>query len=206
MNWEKIKEILLDHRLFIAIVGLIFVISLGLLILFTIFPQKNPSINEIMEVKHDRPTVTFPLDLYVEPKLSSKYWIIKKIALDWNKATDGKIDVNPKFWDPPRPFSVDEYTNYKFYTIWLLDDGPELTNLQLKYSIIMNGTCIGKFIVIVNDMELNDDLLYISVKHEMGHLVGMEHIKAQYPALMNLGANRGNITKFDMIQVDYLYP
>jgi len=77
--------------------------------------------------------------------------------------------------------------------------------MQINFSIAANGFSGGNFIVIVDDLMYGKNLLYITLKHELGHSFGLLHIKKEYPALMNLGGNNGNITKWDIMQFEFLY-
>jgi hypothetical protein len=56
-----------------------------------------------------------------------------------------------------------------------------------------------------DESEQTKDRLYVVFSHELGHLIGCEHLKQEYKGLMNIGGNRGVITKYDLIQFDAIY-
>lgn len=204
---EKIKKILLDHTLFITSVAVMSAFILGLLIYVQFFATRSTiPIDELMEVKHYREKPTFPLKLHHSGFDVKQIKLIEKAADSWRQKTDGRLDVRLEPWDPPEPFSEIKYENYDKYTMWLLDgDDPEVVKLFIKYSITMGGLCVGHFIGIMKDPDIDDQMFLRASAHEMGHLMALEHIKENYPALMNLKA-KDAITEYDMIQVDFQYP
>lgn len=79
---------------------------------------------------------------------------------------------------------------------------PEILRLQLKTSLNADGVSKGDFIIIMNDFDSvkqDNNKLFIIVMHELGHQIGLEHIRPQYSALMNINGNDGIITDNDLL-------
>lgn len=199
--WDKIK----NNKLLVSSICFL-VISAGILTYIQFFKTKEISISELMEVEHYRPKPKFPLELYHSGFNNNQIELMQKAVDIWKMKTNGKLDVHLILWTPPEKFSEDFYENYKNYSIWLLDgNDPQVVKLFLKYSITMGGLCVGNYIGIIQDNSLTDQQFTKAVAHEIGHLMAMEHIRPEYPALMNLKA-KDAITKYDLMQVNYLYP
>lgn len=130
---------------------------------------------------------------------------IKNGINNWSKATNGRVKVNLIFdYVPEREFTRDNFEFFSKYTLWKFEhDDPHLLPLQLRYSFF-DGACVGNFIVISNSDSTKDRLFEV-FSHEFGHLWGGQHLKPEYKGILNLGANHGIITKYDLAQFEYIY-
>lgn len=67
----------------------------------------------------------------------------------------------------------------------------------------------GNFIMVIDDYleSFSEQKFRAIVMHEIGHQLALEHIKPEYPALMNLNLNMYNsqITKYDLIVLRSIY-
>jgi len=152
---------------------------------------------------------TFPIDILVSNELNSeKNEAVAQALNDWQKFSNGLITFNVTYnWVPTEPFS--EYVHNEKYpiTVWYKkNDDPILFQLQMRYSFVATGFSDGNYIVMVEHadcMSYRD--AYVIFKHEFGHVIGMEHIKKEYPALMNLKANKGALSKYDDIMLCGIY-
>lgn len=204
---RKFWSILLDHRLFMAVVGLIFIGTFAALIYGQWF-AKDPRAEDIVEYPLDRPPVAFPMELYVADEFSDKQLqLIHKAASDWESFTRGVARVKlVEHWVPEYPFDPDTYQTYSKRTLWYKKTtDPSITSLILKHGFF-DGVTKGDYIVVVEPVNvLPDTQLYIVIKHELGHLFALEHLKPQYPGLMLVGGNDGDFTHFDTIQFCHFY-
>ncbi len=214
MSQSKLVSILLDHRLFMVIVALIGVLSVGLLVYGGCRGQQtDPTVKaeDIVLYPMDRGTVEFPLEINIVDGdfNESQFATLQKAATTWSQATKGLVNIKlNKNYNPPMLFSSSNYENFGKKTMWKRSGATdnEVVKLQLKYSICADAVSVGDFIMILDDFNnLSNDKLYIVALHEWGHQLGLEHVKPQYPALMNIGGNNGEITKYDNLCLCSLY-
>lgn len=200
---KTIKKALLSHKLFLGAVIAFTAGVLGLLLYLAIRGVREPGIRDIMSGWHYRPAVVFPLTLYASGFSQEQLQELQEGADAWRRATDGKAEVKVIPWVPDDPWEDLRYQYHPKYTVWLLDgNNPRVASLFVRHSVTMGGLCKGHYIGIMKD-DAKDNLRLI-FKHELGHLMGLEHIRPEYPALMNL-KSRGSITKYDLLQFEYLY-
>jgi hypothetical protein len=203
--WTKLKSFLLNRTLFLISMGVFTVVVIGLLTYFQAMGVKKIPLDDLMEVKHYRDSVQFPLRVYCSGFNEHQMEMWAEASAAWKRADD-RLDVQFISWEPPTPFSEDFYKDFEKRTLWQLDPNDKETALMfLKYSIRTDGFAVGNFIAIVHDKELTDQQSLTMYAHELGHMVGFEHIRDAYPAMMNLTAKKA-ITKYDLMQVDYVYP
>ena len=146
-----------------------------------------------------------PLELYHSGFDSVEMRLVIKAADEWRNSTDGKINILLIPFTPPQPFSEDFYKDYEKKTLWHLNPNDKQTALLFaKYSISTDGFAVGNFVAIVRDPELDDTQFLRMMAHEFGHICGLEHIRPNYPSLMNLKA-KDAITIYDLMQVEYVY-
>jgi len=197
------KELLFNRTLFI---GFLCAFTLGVIVLLICLqfnPQIKPKANDLILYPLDKQPVNFPMVLNYDKSFFTKEQetIIKNSAIVWNKQSNGIVDIKVNSeWIAPVPFSRNAYEFFGKKTIWVIkEDNPEITKLQLQTSINADGIAIGDFIVIIKTNNITNKKLSIIALHEIGHMIGLEHIKEQYPALMNLNGNDGIFTEYDLI-------
>jgi hypothetical protein len=152
--------------------------------------------------------IDFPVDFYVTEEFTdNQIQIVKSCLNHWTVKTNGMAKINiVSHWIPENIFSDYFYSTYPKKTIWLKDWRDDLiVPLVLKYSATATGYSVDNYIIIVKDSQFNDDVLCQAVLHEVGHQMGLQHIKIQYPALMNISANNGIITKYDLAEFCFIY-
>ncbi len=205
----KIRDVIFSHSLFI---GSLIVFTLGvvaLLVYGECSPNAKPKATDIVLYPLDRPTLRFPIELNLEKEAftSQQLEIINNCTKVWKEKSNNVVDIRVnQNWKAPYAFSKNNYKDFGAKTIWLKDPNDiEVAKLELETSVNANGIAIGDFILIVKDSSLDGNKFYTIVLHELGHMVGLEHVKSQYPALMNLGANNGVITNYDLITLCYRY-
>jgi hypothetical protein len=204
----SIKDIFLNKTLFVVSI-ILFTITV-IFILINSCSTITPKANDIVLYPFDRPTLEFPIDLYLTKSVESdQVKIITKAIAAWNKQTKNGCEVNLiSNWEPPTEFNVSFYETYKYKTVWFLP----ITNDEVAKLFLTNrffdGVAIGNFILISSDGKAadDDDFFYVAFKHEFGHMMGLQHLKPEYSGIMDLGGNNGNITRYDLIQFCYLYP
>lgn len=201
----NLKEALLDRTLFLVILGAISLGILGLLI-YGQFMAENPvSQDELVEVPSSRVPAPMPLNAYHSGFSPTEVGLMMRAADAWRSATKKVVDVVLIEWEPPTPFFDDTYRAYPERTVWHLDPGSaEAALLMARYSIKTDGFAVGNYAVLLKNPELTDQQFLTAFAHELGHLVGLEHIRAAYPALMNLHA-KDAITEWDVLQVEYVF-
>lgn len=207
--FDKIRLFLWSKVIVYIIVILITIISLSLLVYLSCIPQKLPPINDVVMYELDKSkAVVFPMELYVPENefKENEITILEKATNDWYAATKGVVNIklikNAKM---PMFFSMDNYKDYPKKTIWKRNaNSEEAVKHFLKYSITASGFTIDNYILIIED-GLDDRTLYITFKHEIGHLVKLQHLNSNYEGLMLVTGNEGIITRWDLFQIDYLY-
>lgn len=167
---------------------------------------ENISVKDITLYPIEKEPRQFPVDVYVVNTftLEQKELISKSMKL-WNTVTKGKVVTNLIFdYEPERPFTRDNYEFYSKNTIWKFrHDDPVILPLQLRHGFF-DGVCIGNFIL-YSESESNKDYFNIILLHEFGHFLGLEHLKDEYKGLMHIGGNKGQFTRYDLIQFDSIY-
>lgn len=168
----------------------------------------GPSVKDIVLYPIKKQPVEFPLELYVTDQYTpAEVKSLDKACSEWKKATDGVASFNIYYpWDPPENFSEYVFLDYPKRTIWkgrTID--PNVTELIMKHGFF-DGVQKGNFILVLDDFgDISYNKLHIILKHELGHMIGLEHLRTEYMGLMHIGANQGIITKYDMIQFCSLY-
>jgi hypothetical protein len=200
-----VKRALLDSTLFIVLVTTFtgFVVAMLIYLQF-FYERKEVEVQDIMEGTWHRPTIIFPLTLHVSTDFrGDQVEMLEDAAHLWGEATRGRAAITIESWKPDGFFNDEKYQAYPLYTVWLLDgDDLEVAKLLVEHNICMVGVCKGRYIGILKDT-LPDEFVGVAL-HEMGHLMGLEHVKAEYECLMNLKSN-GKLTSYDLMQFDYLY-
>jgi hypothetical protein len=177
-------------------------------------PQ-DPLAADMVQTQTHRNTVDFPMELYLAPGLPSKYHqIIRSAITAWTEATLGVVQINLVCdWVPEVPFEPYQYMDFEKKTLWFLPPNNEhLLRMYVEVGHFFDGIAHGDFVVVPMDGALvngggliDSKALDIIVRHEIGHLLGLEHLKPQYRGLMNSGGNGGVITRNDLIQFCHLY-
>lgn len=177
-----------------------------ILFVYNCVQYENIKVKDITLYDLERPALVFPTDLYITNQFSEKDKISIRAGVDnWVKATNNRVAFNVIFdYTPERPFTRDNYEFFSKYTVWKFNHtDPLILPLQLRHGFF-DGASIGNFIVI-SESEQTKDKLYVVFSHELGHLIGCEHLKQEYKGLMNIGGNRGVITRYDLVQFDAIY-
>ena len=206
-----IRQFILNKKLFIGIVGLFSILCLVLLVMFVIFPEKKNSSDLLLE-PFDSEYVNFPLEYYINKDTFTKdeIEIIKSSGKAWELKTNHFVKINfHDDWQPTEPFSSN-YINYNKRTIWKIKSNDiTILELQLRSSIIADGFTFrnGNLIIVIDDVvfPFNKSKLFTIMVHELGHQMGLGHIKDKYPAIMNIHGNNGNITKYDLMLFNNIY-
>ena len=188
----------------------LFVFLFCISIIFSCDPKKvNPTLEEISLYEITETPRNFPIDILVTNEFNETQKKAVKDALkDWKKFTNNIVTYNVTYdWIPAEKFNENIYENNYPITVWKKKwNDPSILNLQMKHSLVADGFSIGNFMIIVEVPEnIEYRETYIVFKHEFGHTLGMEHIKDNYPALMNIGANQGSLSKYDMIMFCSMY-
>jgi len=210
-TFNKIIHFLfLDIKVFIISIICFTILTIGLLVYGSSCVKSSAlSPNDILMYPITKPPQTFPLKFHVTDEFSNnKIALFQKAASDWNIFSNGIVTMEFEFnWEPPVYFSADYYETYGKNTIWMkTGNEEEVVKLFLKYSIVGDGFTIGNFIVIINPFDkLDDKTLQIIIAHEMFHVLGGEHIKKEYPALLNPGGNGGVFTNNDKLVFCSIY-
>lgn len=201
-----------DHALFVIIVILIFVVVVGFLIYGQFF-NDGPDVEEII-VESERSRleakVEFPTTIHVVGHQTDDRMNAVHDAVDgWGTATNGVTKVKVvSGWDPPRPFNISFYDSYHVNTLWFLDPADDHVALMLVNSDgPVDGASQGNFVVVINRPRMRGALLRMTLKHELGHLFGLVHLKSQWPGLMlkDPSMNGEIIGENDLIQFCFLY-
>ncbi len=201
----NLKEALLNRTLFLVTLGAISLGILGLLIYGQFKTEETISHDELVEVPSSRTPASMPLNAYHSGFSLAEVELMTRAADAWREKTDRAVDVVLIEWEPPTPFFDDTYRAYPERTVWHLDPGSaEAALLMARYSIKTDGFAVGNYAVLLKNPELTDQQFLTAFAHELGHLVGLEHIREAYPALMNLHA-KDAITEWDVLQVGYVF-
>jgi len=158
-------------------------------------------------ISNNKQTVEFPINIKVTNEFNRHENIIIGKALDdWVDFSNGWISYNITYnWEPSIPFSNNVYKTNEFITVWKKHQYDEdILQLQVHFSMIANGFCLGAYVIIVNDVELTDRKLYNIFKHEFGHILGLSHIQGG-KALMAPNGGGGIFTEYDLIYFCQLY-
>lgn len=160
-----------------------------------------PTVQEITETESYNSIVEFPMHLYIaDPFSAAETDMMQKALDDWRKATKGVFEVYLEHgWVPPYPFD----TCYEYYdkkTLWRKNiHNQEMARLVVLHGFF-DGNVKGNMMVFdANTVTLEDNMLYIVMKHEIGHMIGLGHLKRRFTGVMNIGGNQGVFTRNDMI-------
>jgi hypothetical protein len=170
--------------------------------------NKNITFNDISEYPITKSPQTFPLNIYVSKDFNN----IQRDAIidasnDWQTFSNGIIKINLVFdWDYNVPFKINYFIHeHPYITIWKKQwNDPDLFDLQLRTSFVATGFSLGNIIILVNRDDLDYRNTYVIFAHELGHTLGLEHIKPKYPALMNLHT-KGYFSKYDKLMFCEIY-
>jgi hypothetical protein len=157
----SIKDILLNHKLFMGSVALFTIMMVVILILAT---TASPKVEDVVLDPVVKTNITFPMDLYLTDTITPvQSEIIVKALDDWNKQTKGVCKVNViKNWRPSVEFNVWFYRENQYKTVWYLP----ISNTEVAQLVANNkffdGIAPGDFILISADgMAAESDDLFI---------------------------------------------
>jgi len=169
----------------------------------------RPTINvdSIVADEPHRGTRMFPVEIYVmTPLTATQKMILRNAAEHWRLDTYGLVDI-VFIYDHQHVWSFDprKDANSDIKTFWILpDDDPGLVSVEVDIGFFSGAT--GGNFIIVPMSETADGALYVIVRHELGHLIGMRHLNSSCPGLMTKrGANGGVFTECDAAQLCDLY-
>lgn len=197
-----LKKIIFNRPAFYAFLVLVTLSIIGLLCYAQCNPEPLPTAEEITQDTPYNSPVEFPKKIYIADTdrfTTEQIQLMKNGLADWNRATKGVFDITlVEDWDPPKAFSRD-YEFYDKITLWRRNvNDIEYAYLALQHTFF-SGVAKGNMIVLTDDSEYTDEEFEIIFKHEVGHIVGLGHLKEEYPGLMHIGGNKGVITKYDLI-------
>ncbi|HUU87879.1 MAG TPA: hypothetical protein VMX17_09010 [Candidatus Glassbacteria bacterium] len=198
---STIKSIIFNRTAFYALAAVVVLFIVGLLTYAQCNPEPLPTPQEILDESSYNKPIKFPKSIYVADEFPpERIKVMKEALIDWNKQTNGVFQMElVEGWEPPRGFDPNFYEFYDKITLWNRNvDNTEYAYLVVKHSFF-SGAAKGNFIVMTDDKEFTDREIGIIFKHEVGHIAGIGHLKAEYPGLMHIGGNQGLITKFDLI-------
>jgi len=190
------------------LVIILFCIFVAFSFLFCNPKKPEPTLEEIALYEITEEPRTFPIDILVTNEFSERdKKAIKKALEDWTKFSNGIIQYNITYdWVPTDTFSEYRWADSYPITVWKKQwDDPVMLDMLMKYSLIADGFSVGNLIVIIEIDDRSYRDMYIIFKHEFGHTLGMEHIKPQYPSLMNIGSNQGVLSRYDRIMFCSIY-
>lgn len=202
LTWQ---DVIFNRPAFYVAFGAISVAAVACLVYGTC-NFKYPPIHEVV-LYDPGPKATFPIDLWVTDEFEA--WQVESIDLQiarWRKATkDQAIFVLHPGWHPDFPFSEDSYIAFGKKTMWRKSTtDPVVAPLVVRHGFF-DGIAKGNFIVVIDDPPNSKAVFENIVAHELGHMMGLQHLSDDHMGLMHKGGGQNNITNWDVYQFQYLY-
>jgi hypothetical protein len=153
------------------------------------------------------PPQTFPKTYYVSETFNiQEFTILQKGIKAWERASNGIVKIKLVRWVSTEPFNKKYYYRYPKRTVWKISkEDKRVIELFHERKNEFSGLCSGNLILIVDEYAFNEKRLESIFVHEIGHSIGLKHIKKEYTAIMNSDLGNETITKWDLLQFCKFY-
>lgn len=157
------------------------------------------------------------LTVYIDDKFTPQERFSVTLGIrEWERATNGMITIQTEsgwtmeddFRDVPDRINVAMgRCSRSVHVARIVSENPLIQKIEEEVGTqidgFANGTCEAKYVLIVIDR--NDDLDQVqqTMTHELGHLLGLEHIKVPYRTAMYPGDMKCTmcLTELDLAQL-----